>query len=228
MSCLFPPKGAAYYSLCVPMHAPEYVYFYLTDVNCFLVSLLTVYYAICDYKKSGVRQQGRSGCFLHPGCCILGQVGPPEKQGEILPCCGKEMLWSPALMCWSLWSSDPSQGEEVKPRTRAAKTSVRSLLGSIAPQTVRLDEYLCLSKGGDGNEAVLTWIDLSQHRSASWDALPGREGWVGAGSQPSFRGDRREMFPQGNVWSLPQFRNTEFGAGVKLERSSPLQGQRRI
>lgn len=115
-----------------------------------------------------VRQQGRSGYLLCPGCCIPAQIGPPEKQGKILLSCGRDVLWSPALACWSSQSSDPPRSQ-VKDQNSPNLMSVRLLLGSLAPQTVRLDKYSCPSEEGDGNVAAL--IDLSQHRAAAWETL---------------------------------------------------------
>lgn len=38
-------------------------------------------------------------------------------------------------------------------------------------------------EGGDGDAAALIGIDLSQHRTAAWETLLGREGWEQAHSQ---------------------------------------------
>jgi len=74
---------------------------------------------------------------------------------------------------------------EVKSRTRSGQnlTSVRLLLGGFVPQTVRLDEHLCPSDGGNGNVAALAWTDSSHHSTEAWETLPGREGWEQAHSQ---------------------------------------------
>lgn len=158
-----------------------------------------------------MRQQGRSSYLIHPDCCILGQVGPPEKQREILLHCGKEELWSTALMCWSSWSLIPL---EAKSGTRSSQNlmSVSLLLGSSAPRTVRLDEFTA-------RECSCTDSDWLKSMQAGRPSLG--EG-MGVGSQQSSGGDRREMFAQGNAWNLSQFRKTEFGKGAKLEQRSSL------
>lgn len=104
--------------------------------------------------------------------------------------------------------------------------TTRLLLGSLAPQTARSDEYLCPSKGGDRNVAALTWIGLSQRKTAAWETLPGREGWEQAHSQ-ALEVTEGRCFPMGMYGIYHNLAKQSLGQSKTGVKNPILQGQRR-
>lgn len=64
---------------------------------------------------------------------------------------------------------------QVKDREWPKANDHEAAFGQFNSPNLRSDEYLCPSKGGDRNVAALTWIDLSQDKTAA-PSLGGRSG----------------------------------------------------
>lgn len=194
MSWLLPPWLAAYDSPWVPMRVSGYIEFYLTDVICSFADSLLCYL----WFKKGGEAVGKKWLFALSWLLHFRSSRASQKEGEIGMCCGREVLWSPTLTCWS---SDPP-GNQVNDQEQPKPNKCELVaFGQLSSPNCEAGWVLVprWRRGWERSSTDLDW--LRSAKDCSLRDPPWEEG-MGAGSQPSFRGYRGGMFVQGSTWNL--------------------------